>query len=143
MNVGPYLCMKYAIPYMQEGKSGNIVNVGSLVAFVGSATPQTLYTASKGAMVAMSRELAIVYAKENIRINCINPGPIRTDLMTKFLNTEEKINRRFVHNPMGRLGEAFEIAQAISFLASDESSIMTASNLICDMGLSAAYVTPE
>ena len=87
-----------------------MVNLGSLVAFVGSATPQTIYTASKGALVAMSRELAIVYARDNVRINCINPGPIRTDLMIKFLNTDEKINRRFVHNPMGRLGEAFEIA---------------------------------
>ena len=91
----------------------------------------------------MSRELAIVYARDNIRINCINPGPIRTDLMIKFLNTPDKIQRRFVHNPMGRLGEAFEIAQTISFLACDESSIMTATNLIADMGISAAYVTPE
>lgn len=141
--LGPYLCMKHALPLMQKSGGGSIVNVGSLVAYVGSATPQTLYTASKGAVVAMSRELGVVYARDNIRINCINPGPIRTELMTKFLNTEEKIARRFVHNPMGRLGEAFEIAQGISFLASHESSIMTASNMVCDMGITAAYVTPE
>lgn len=91
----------------------------------------------------MSRELAVVYARDNIRINCINPGPVRTDLMTKFLDTDQKIQRRFVHNPLGRLGEAFEIASTISFLASNESSIMVATNVIADMGISAAYVTPE
>ena len=110
---------------------------------MGSAAAQVAYTASKGAVLAMTRELAIVHAKENIRINALCPGPLKTELLMKFLDTEEKLQRRLVHIPMGRFGETKEIAQAALWLASDESSFMTGADFVIDGGISAAYVTPE
>ena len=134
---------KFAIPHMLNSGGGSIINVASLVALIGSATPQIAYTASKGAVLAMSREMAIIYARDGIRINSLCPGPIRTDLLMKFLSTEEKLNRRLVHIPIGRFGETKEIAQAVAFLASDESSFVTASSFVVDGGITQAYVTPE
>jgi NAD(P)-dependent dehydrogenase (short-subunit alcohol dehydrogenase family) len=113
------------------------------VALLGAATPQVAYTASKGGVLAMSRELAVVHARENIRVNALCPGPLRTELLMKFLNTDEKKNRRLVHIPMGRFGEAKEIAKAALFLASDDSSYMTGTAFTVDGGITAAYVTPE
>ena len=113
------------------------------MAIVGAATPQIAYTASKGAVLALTRELAVVHARENIRINSLCPGPLRTELLMSFLDTEEKQQRRLVHVPMGRFGEASEMAGAALWLASDESSYVTATDLSVDGGLTAAYVTPE
>jgi NAD(P)-dependent dehydrogenase (short-subunit alcohol dehydrogenase family) len=113
------------------------------VAVLGAATPQIAYTASKGAVLAMSRELAIIHARENIRVNALCPGPLKTELLMSFLNTDEKKQRRLVHIPMGRFGEAKEIAQAALFLASDESSYITGTDFLVDGGITAAYVTPE
>ena len=112
-------------------------------AHVGAATPQIAYTASKGAVLAMTRELAVIHARENIRVNALSPGPLRTDLLMKVLDSEEKRRRRLVHLPMGRFGEAQEIARAALFLASDDSSYMTGAEFLVDGGLTAAYVTPE
>jgi NAD(P)-dependent dehydrogenase (short-subunit alcohol dehydrogenase family) len=133
---------KYGIPLMLKSGGGSIINVASLVALMGSATAQIAYTASKGGVLAMSRELAMIYARENIRINSISPGPIRTDLLMKFLSDEEKLSRRLVHIPIGRFGETKEIAQAVTFLASDESSFITGSSLVVDGGITQCYVTP-
>ena len=110
---------------------------------MGAATPQIAYTASKGAVIALSRELAVLHARENIRVNALCPGPLRTELLMKFLDTEEKKNRRLVHIPMGRFGEAEEIAKAALFLASDDSSFVTGTQFVVDGGIMAAYVTPE
>jgi len=110
---------------------------------MGAATPQLAYTSSKGAVLAMTRELAIIHAREKIRVNALCPGPIRTDLLMKFLNTDEKKNRRLVHLPMGRFGEAKEMAAGVLFLASDESSYVTGTEFLVDGGLTAAYVTPQ
>ena len=110
---------------------------------MGAATPQIAYTASKGAVLALTRELAVVHARENIRVNALCPGPLRTELLMSFLDTDEKKQRRLVHVPMGRFGEAAEMAQAALFLASDESSYVTGSDFVVDGGLTAAYVTPE
>jgi NAD(P)-dependent dehydrogenase (short-subunit alcohol dehydrogenase family) len=138
-----FLAHKYGIPHMLNSGGGSIINVASLVAIMGSATPQIAYTASKGGVLAMSRELAIIYARDKIRINALCPGPIRTDLLMKFLNTDEKLNRRLVHIPIGRFGETKEIAQAVAFLASDESSFVTGSSFVVDGGITQAYVTPQ
>jgi NAD(P)-dependent dehydrogenase (short-subunit alcohol dehydrogenase family) len=113
------------------------------VALVGAATPQLAYTASKGAVLALTRELAVVHARENIRVNALCPGPLRTDLLMGVLDTEAKRRRRLVHVPMGRFGEAREMAEAALFLASDASSYVTGSTFTVDGGLTAAYVTPE
>ena len=110
---------------------------------MGAATPQIAYTASKGAVLALTRELAVVHARQNIRINSLCPGPLRTELLMNFLDTDEKKERRLVHVPMGRFGEAAEMAQAALWLASDEASYVTGTDLMVDGGLSAAYVTPE
>ncbi len=110
---------------------------------MGAATPQIAYTASKGGVVAMSRELAVIHAREGIRVNALCPGPLRTKLLMDYLDTEEKKQRRLVHVPMGRFGEAFEVAQAALFLASDESSFITGTELVIDGGITAAYVTPQ
>ncbi|KAF9368944.1 hypothetical protein CPB97_004056 [Podila verticillata] len=134
---------KYAIEEMRKTGGGSIINTASFVALRGAATPQLAYTASKGAVLAMTRELAVVHAKENIRFNSLCPGPLRTPLLMEFLNTEEKKNRRLVHVPMGRFGEAIEQAKAALFLASDDSSYMTGTDFTVDGGLCAAYVTPE
>jgi len=134
---------KYAILAMRKSGGGSIINTASFVAVLGAATPQLAYTASKGAVLAMSRELAVVHARENIRVNSLCPGPLRTPLLMNFLNTEEKKQRRLVHVPMGRFGEAAEQANAALFLASDESSFVTGTDFKVDGGICAAYVTPE
>ncbi|KAJ3159721.1 hypothetical protein HDU86_001371 [Geranomyces michiganensis] len=134
---------KHAIPALRRAGGGSIINTASFVAVRGAATPQLAYTTSKGAVLAMTRELAIIHARENIRFNALCPGPIRTPLLMDFLNTEEKKQRRLVHVPMGRFGEAIEQANAALFLASDESSFCTGTDFMVDGGLSAAYVTPE
>ncbi|HKZ25214.1 MAG TPA: glucose 1-dehydrogenase [Acidimicrobiia bacterium] len=145
MNVnakGVFLGCKYGIPALRRAGGGSIINTASFVAVMGAATPQVAYTASKGAVLAMTRELAIVHARENIRINALCPGPLHTQLLMKFLDTEEKRERRLVHIPMGRFGEAKEMAKAALWLASDESSFTTGSTFLVDGGISAAYVTP-
>jgi NAD(P)-dependent dehydrogenase (short-subunit alcohol dehydrogenase family) len=119
------------------------VNVASFVAHMGAATPQVAYTASKGAVLAMTREIAVIYARQGIRANSLCPGPIMTPMLAKFLSDDAKRNRRLVHIPMGRFGDPIEIANGALFLASDESSWMTGQSLIIDGGITAAYVTPE
>jgi NAD(P)-dependent dehydrogenase (short-subunit alcohol dehydrogenase family) len=140
---GVFLGCKYGIPALQRAGGGSVINTASIVAVMGSATAQVAYTASKGAVLAMTRELAIVHARQNIRINALCPGPLRTELLMKFLDTEAKLQRRLVHIPIGRFGEAKEIAKAALYLASDESSFMTGAEFIIDGGITAAYVTPE
>ena len=134
---------KYGIPAMLANGGGSIVNVASFVAWVGAATSQTAYTASKGAVLAMTREIAVEYARRGIRCNALCPGPIDTPLLMQLLSDEQKRQRRLVHVPMGRFGRAEELANAALFLASDDSSYMTGASLIVDGGLTAAYVTPE
>ena len=140
---GVFLGCKYGIPALRRAGGGSIINTASFVAVMGAATPQVAYTASKGAVLALTRELAVVHARENIRVNALCPGPLRTKLLMDFLNTEEKKQRRLVHVPMGRFGEAKEIAAAAAFLASDESSFITGTEFLVDGGITAAYVTPE
>jgi len=140
---GVFMGCKYGIPLIRKSGGGSIINTASFVAHLGAATPQIAYTASKGAVLAMSRELAIIHARENIRVNALSPGPLRTELLMKFLNTEAKKQRRLVHIPMGRFGEATEMAKAALFLASDDSSYMTGNEFLVDGGITAAYVTPE
>jgi NAD(P)-dependent dehydrogenase (short-subunit alcohol dehydrogenase family) len=140
---GVFLGCKHGIPALRRAGGGSVINTASFVARMGAATPQIAYTASKGAVLALTRELAVVHARENIRVNALSPGPLRTELLMSFLNTEEKKQRRLVHLPMGRFGEAQEIAQAALWLASDESSYVTGSEFLVDGGLTAAYVTPE
>jgi len=136
-------CCRAGIPHLREAGGGSIINVASFVASVGAATPQIAYTASKGAVLSMTREIAVIHAREGIRANALSPGPVRTALLEKFLSTEEKRQRRLVHVPMGRFGEPREIAQAAVFLASDESSYITGADFRVDGGITAAYVTPE
>ena len=146
MNVnlkGVFLGCKYGIPALQRAGGGSIINTASFVALLGAATPQIAYTASKGGVLSMTRELALIHARENIRVNALCPGPLRTELLMKYLDTEEKRQRRLVHIPMGRFGEAEEIARAVLFLASDESSYVTGTSFMVDGGITAAYVTPE
>jgi NAD(P)-dependent dehydrogenase (short-subunit alcohol dehydrogenase family) len=138
-----FLGCKHGIPAIRASGGGSVINTASFVAHLGAATPQLAYTASKGGVLAMTRELAIIHARENIRVNALCPGPLRTELLMKFLNTEEKKQRRLVHIPMGRFGEAREMAQAALFLASDESSYMTGAEFLVDGGITSAYVTPE
>lgn len=140
---GVFLGCKHGIPALRRAGGGSIINTASFVAILGAATPQLAYTSSKGAVLAMSRELAVIHARENIRVNALCPGPLRTELLMKYLNTEEKRQRRLVHIPLGRFGEATEIANAALFLASDESSFVTGSTFLVDGGITAAYVTPE
>jgi len=134
---------KYGIPAMIDSGGGSVINVASFVAWLGAATSQTAYTASKGAVLAMTREIAVEYARKGIRCNALCPGPIETPLLLALLSDEDKKQRRFVHIPMGRLGHAEELAKAALFLASDDSSYMTGASLIIDGGITAAYVTPE
>jgi NAD(P)-dependent dehydrogenase (short-subunit alcohol dehydrogenase family) len=142
--LGVLLGCKYAVPAMLEsGRGGSIVNVASFVAHMGAATPQIAYTASKGAVLAMTREVAVIYGRQGIRCNALCPGPIMTPMLAKFLDEDAKRQRRLVHIPMGRFGDPIEIAQGALFLASDESSWMTGQSLIIDGGITAAYVTPE
>jgi NAD(P)-dependent dehydrogenase (short-subunit alcohol dehydrogenase family) len=140
---GVLLGCRYAIPAMLASGSGSIVNVASFVAHMGAATPQVAYTASKGAVLAMTREIAVIYARQGIRCNALCPGPIMTPLLAKFLSDDDKRERRLVHIPMGRFGEPIEIANGALFLASDESSWMTGQSLIIDGGITSAYVTPQ
>ncbi|KAI8091326.1 D123-domain-containing protein [Gilbertella persicaria] len=140
---GVWYGSKYAILAMRKSGGGSVINTASFVALMGAATPQLAYTASKGAVLAMTRELAMVHARENIRFNSLCPGPIRTPLLMDFLNTEEKKQRRLVHVPQGRFGEAIEQAYGALFLASDESSFVTGTDFRVDGGLASAYVTPE
>ena len=140
---GVFLGCKYGIAALRRAGGGSIINTASFVAVLGAATPQIAYTASKGGVLAMSRELAVVHAREKIRVNALCPGPLRTELLMKYLNTEEKRQRRLVHIPIGRFGEAEEIARSVLFLASDESSYITGTQFVVDGGITAAYVTPE
>ncbi len=140
---GVFWGCKYGIPALLKSGGGSVINTASFVALLGAATPQLAYTASKGAVLAMTRELAVIHARQNIRVNALCPGPLRTDLLMDFLNTEAKQQRRLVHVPMGRFGEAEEIADAALFLASDESSYVTGMDFLVDGGITSAYVTPE
>ncbi|HRY09420.1 MAG: 3-oxoacyl-ACP reductase [Actinobacteria bacterium] len=138
-----YLCCKAAIPYMQRQGKGSIINTASFVATMGAATSQISYTASKGGVLAMSRELGVQFAREGIRVNALSPGPVNTPLLVElFAKDPERAARRLVHIPLGRFAEASEIAAAVAFLASDDSSFITASNFLVDGGISGAYVTP-
>jgi len=140
---GVFLGCKHGIPALRRAGGGSIINTASFVALVGAATPQIAYTASKGAVLAMTRELAVIHARENIRVNSLCPGPLNTELLMKFLDTEEKRQRRLVHIPMGRFGEAAEMAKAALWLASDDSSYVTGADFVVDGGITASYVTPE
>jgi NAD(P)-dependent dehydrogenase (short-subunit alcohol dehydrogenase family) len=138
-----YLCCKAVLPYMLEQGSGSIINTASFVAVMGAATSQISYTASKGGVLALSRELGVQFARQGVRVNALCPGPVNTPLLQElFLNDETRAARRLVHVPMGRFGEAEEMANAVLFLASDESSFMTATSFLVDGGISGAYVTP-
>ena len=139
---GVFLGCKYGIPALRRAGGGSIINTASFVALLGAATPQLAYTASKGAVLSMSRELAAIHARENIRVNAMCPGPLQTELLMKYLNTEEKKQRRLVHIPMGRFGQAKEIAYGALFLASDESSFVTGTEFMVDGGITATYTTP-
>ncbi len=139
---GVFLGCKYGIPALKRAGGGSVITTASFVAILGAATPQVAYTASKGAVLALTRELAVIHARENIRVNALCPGPLRTELLMKFLDTEEKKQRRLVHIPMGRFGEAREMASAALFLASDESSFVTGTDFLVDGGITSAYVTP-
>jgi NAD(P)-dependent dehydrogenase (short-subunit alcohol dehydrogenase family) len=136
-------CCRWGIPALLASGGGSIVNVASFVAHLGAATPQIAYTASKGAVLSMTREIAVIYARQGIRCNALCPGPVLTPLLAKFLDDDAKRQRRLVHIPMGRFGEAIEIANGALFLASDESSFMTGQSLLIDGGITAAYTTPE
>ena len=138
-----YLGCKAVIPYMQAQGKGSIINTASFVATLGAATSQISYTASKGGVLAMTRELGVQFAREGIRVNALSPGPVATPLLMElFAKDPERAQRRLVHVPMGRFGEPEEIAAAVDFLASDDASFMTASNFLVDGGISGAYVTP-
>ncbi len=138
-----YLCCKEALGYMRAQGKGSIVNTASFVAVMGSATSQISYTASKGGVLAMSRELGVQFAREGIRVNALCPGPVNTPLLQElFASDPERAQRRLVHVPMGRFAEPEEIAAAVAFLASDDASFITASTFLVDGGLSGAYVTP-
>ncbi|HEX6298219.1 MAG TPA: glucose 1-dehydrogenase [Burkholderiales bacterium] len=140
---GVFLGCKYGIPALKRAGGGSVINTASFVALLGAATPQIAYTASKGAVLAMTRELAVIHARENIRVNALCPGPLKTELLMKFLDTEAKRQRRLVHIPMGRFGEAEEMARAALYLACDDSSYVTGTEFLVDGGITAAYVTPQ
>ncbi|HYI61281.1 MAG TPA: SDR family oxidoreductase [Acidimicrobiales bacterium] len=140
---GLWRCCRAGIPALLDSGGGSIINVASFVAHVGAATPQLAYTTSKGAVLSMTREIAVIYGRQGIRANALCPGPVLTPLLAKYLSDEEKRQRRLVHIPMGRFGEAAEMVQGALFLASDESSFMTGQSLLIDGGITAAYTTPE
>ncbi|MCM2577051.1 3-oxoacyl-ACP reductase [Streptomyces meridianus] len=138
-----YLCCKAAIPYMQRQGKGSIINTASFVARMGAATSQISYTASKGGVLAMSRELGVQFAREGIRVNALCPGPVNTPLLKElFAKDPQRAARRLVHVPMGRFAEPEEMAAAVAFLASDDSSFINASDFLVDGGIAGAYVTP-
>lgn len=138
-----YLCCKYAIPHLQARGGGSVINTASFVARLGAATSQISYTASKGGVLALSRELGVQFAREGIRVNALCPGPVDTPLLQKlFAEDPERAARRLVHIPMGRFGRAEEIAAAVTFLASDDASFITATDFLVDGGITGAYVTP-
>ena len=138
-----YLCCRAALPYMLEQGKGSIINTASFVAVMGAATSQISYSASKGGVQSMSRELGVQFARQGVRVNALCPGPVNTPLLQElFAADEERAARRLVHVPMGRFGEPEEMANAVLFLASDESSFITASTFLVDGGISGAYVTP-
>jgi NAD(P)-dependent dehydrogenase (short-subunit alcohol dehydrogenase family) len=139
-----FLCCKHGIPHLVESGGGSVINTASFVATMGSAVSQISYTASKGGVLALSRELGVEFARRGVRVNALCPGPVSTPLLQElFANDPEKAARRLVHLPMGRFAEVEEIAQAALFLAGDESSYVTGSAFMVDGGLSAAYLTPE
>ena len=138
-----YLCCKAALPYMLAQKRGSIINTASFVAVVGAATSQISYTASKGGVLSMSRELGVQFAREGVRVNALCPGPVNTPLLQQLFATDpERAARRLIHIPVGRFAEPDEMASAVLFLASDESSFITASQFMVDGGITGAYVTP-
>jgi NAD(P)-dependent dehydrogenase (short-subunit alcohol dehydrogenase family) len=138
-----YLCCKYVLPHMQRQGKGSIINTASFVAVLGAATSQISYTASKGGVLAMSRELGVQFAREGIRVNALCPGPVNTPLLRElFAKDPERAARRLVHVPVGRFAEPEEIAAAVAFLASDDASFITASSFLVDGGIAGAYVTP-
>ena len=141
---GVFLCCKYGIPHLLERGGGSVINVASFVALLGAATSQISYTASKGAVLSMTRELAVEFARRGVRVNALCPGPVETPLLMRlFENDPEAYERRRVHLPMGRLAQAREIANGALFLASDEASYVTGATFAVDGGLTAAYVTAE
>ena len=141
---GVYLCCKYGIPYLLKAGGGSVINVASFVALMGAATSQIAYTASKGAVLSMSRELAVQFARQGVRVNALCPGPVETPLLMRIFNADPgAYERRRAHLPMGRLAKAREIANAALFLASDESSYVNGATFLVDGGITAAYVTPE
>jgi len=141
---GVYLCCKHGIPHLLERGAGSVINVASFVALVGAATSQISYTASKGAVLSLSRELAVQFARQGIRVNALCPGPVETPLLLRIFGDDpEAYERRRVHLPMGRLAKSREIVNAALFLASDESSYVNGTTFLVDGGLTAAYVTPE
>ena len=138
-----YLCCKEVLPYMLKAGKGSIINTASFVATMASATSQISYTASKGGVLAMSRELGVQFARQGVRVNALSPGPVNTPLLQElFAKDKERAARRLIHIPLGRFAEASELAAAVAFLASDDSSFITASNFLVDGGISGAYVTP-
>jgi NAD(P)-dependent dehydrogenase (short-subunit alcohol dehydrogenase family) len=139
-----FLCCKHGIPHLLDGGGGSVVNTASFVALMGAGVSQISYTASKGAVLSMSRELGVEFARRGVRVNALCPGPVNTPLLEElFAKDPEKAARRLIHIPMGRFGEAREVAHAALFLASDDSSFVTASTFLVDGGISGAYVTPE
>ena len=139
-----FLCCKHGIPHLLAAGGGSVINTASFVAVMGAATSQISYTASKGAVLSLSRELGVEFAGQGVRVNALCPGPVSTPLLQElFAKDPEKASRRLVHIPMGRFGEPREIAQAALFLAADESSFVTASTFLVDGGLSGAYLTPQ
>jgi NAD(P)-dependent dehydrogenase (short-subunit alcohol dehydrogenase family) len=141
---GVLLCCKHGIPHLLDGGGGSVINVASFVALMGAATSQISYSASKGAVLAMSREMGVEFARRGVRVNALCPGPVNTPLLQElFAADRAQAERRLVHLPMGRFAETREIAQAALFLASDESSYVNAATFVVDGGLTAAYVTPD
>jgi len=138
-----YLCCKYAIPHMRRQGKGSIINTASFVALMGAATPQIAYTASKGGVLSMTREIAVEFARRGIRANALCPGPVDTPLLAELMADPARRQRRLVHIPPGRLARASEIARAALFLASDDASYVSGATFVVDGGITAAYVTPE